>query len=82
MKDEIVLYATKEEGACMLPFTHWVILGNGRIRGYIENYLPEDPHFDDAPFGMRLENGNFMWCPLSKIEKIGQERKDHGIRSI
>ena len=57
-----------------IVYTHRVKVGSdtnsGTIRAYIEEYLPEDPRFQNQPFGMRLENGNFIWCPLEKIERI------------
>lgn len=54
-------------------FTHWVKIGaNGKIRGYVEEYVPEDPRLSNAPFGMRLENGNFIWCPIERIERINE----------
>lgn len=39
-------------------------------RANVEEYLPEDPHFENRPFGMRLENGNFVWARIDQVEQI------------
>ena len=53
-------------------FTHIVKTLSGNIRAYIEVYLPDDSRFQNQPFGMRLENGNFIWCNVDKIEEVKQ----------
>lgn len=55
---------------CKLNYTHSVKVGSGTIRAFVEEYIPEDPRFGNTPFGMRLENGNFMWCGIDKIKRL------------
>jgi len=38
------------------------------IKGVLEEYLPDDPHFCKRPFGVRLANGNFTWTTINKIK--------------
>lgn len=55
-------------------YTHNVKVGSGTIRAFIEEYVPDDPRFANTPFGMRLENGNFIWCDIGKIQRLKNAR--------